>query len=112
MLSSDLASGGTAARVLSLLCLTCLMGARAAEPPNRVTIEAMTYQPQSLTVHKGERVVWVNKDPFPHTVSAPNGLESKEIAPNGTWVYLARKAGDFNYHCTLHPTMTGQLTVR
>ena len=77
-----------------------------------MTIAAMKFEPQSVTVHLGEAVIWVNKDPFPHTVTAPGGFDSKEIAPNATWVYRAKKSGDYAYHCTLHPTMTGQLSVR
>jgi plastocyanin len=104
--------GRTAVRVFGLLCLAALLGAGAEAQRKTVTIEAMKFEPQSLTVHLGEQVVWVNKDPFPHTVSAPDSLESKEIAPGATWVYRARKMGDVKYHCTLHPTMTGELKIR
>lgn len=104
--------GRTAVRALGLLCLSVLVGAAAKAPARTVTIEAMKFEPQNLTVHLGEQVTWVNKDPFPHTVSAPDSLESKEIAPGATWVYRATKTGDIKYHCTLHPTMTGELTIR
>lgn len=104
--------GRTAVRTLGLLCLCALLSAAAKVPAKTVTIEAMKFEPQSLTVHVGEQVSWVNKDPFPHTVNAPDSLDSKEIAPGAVWVYRARKAGDIKYHCTLHPTMTGELTIR
>ena len=60
---------------------------------------------------KGESVTWVNRDPFPHTVTAAAGkFDSKSIAANGKWSYRATKAGEFPYICTLHPNMKGTIT--
>jgi len=76
-----------------------------------VTIEATSYKPETMTVKKGESVTWVNKDPFPHTVTAAGKFDSKSIAANGKWSYRATKAGEFPYICTLHPNMTGAVKV-
>jgi VCBS repeat-containing protein len=69
------------------------------------------YQPAVITVKKGDTVTWVNKDPFPHTVTAAGQFDSRSIAPNGKWTYHATKAGQFDYICTLHPNMKGTLKV-
>jgi len=76
-----------------------------------VTIEATSYKPETMTVKKGESVTWVNKDPFPHTVTAAGKFDSKSIAANGKWSYRATKAGEFPYICTLHPNMKGTIKV-
>ena len=76
-----------------------------------VTIEATSYKPETITVKKGESVTWVNKDPFPHTVTAAGKFDSKSIAANGKWTYKATKAGEFSYICTLHPNMKGTIKV-
>ncbi len=76
-----------------------------------VTIEATSYKPETITVKKGESVTWVNKDPFPHTVTAAGKFDSKSIAPNGKWSYRATKTGEFPYICTLHPNMKGTIRV-
>jgi plastocyanin len=76
-----------------------------------VTIEATSYKPETMTVKKGESVTWVNKDPFPHTVTAAGKFDSKSIAANGKWTYKATKAGEFAYICTLHPNMKGTIKV-
>ena len=90
--------------------------AAAVQPPatHTIAIEGVSYAPQSLTVHVGDRIVWVNKDPFPHTATSQGaGVDSKEIAGNGgSWTYTAARAGDFNYICTLHPTMSGVVHVK
>ncbi|RDK05894.1 hypothetical protein DN412_34390 [Cupriavidus lacunae] len=57
-------------------------------------------------------VVWVNKDPFPHTVTAQSGgFDSKGIAPGNSWKYISRRTGIFPYTCTFHPTMKATLSV-
>jgi plastocyanin len=76
-----------------------------------VVIEGMKYQPDLLTVKRGEWVQWINKDLFTHTVTAPGAFDSHNIAVGGTWKYLAGKVGDYHYACTLHPNMKGTLQV-
>ena len=73
----------------------------------------MQFTPATLTVSKGERVVWVNKDLFPHTATADDkSFDSKEIAAGASWTYVAAKAGEYPYGCTLHPTMKAKLIVK
>ena len=55
--------------------------------------------------------MWINKDPFPHTVTAKGVFDSHDIAACRSWKDTARKAGEFAYICTLHPTMQGTLKV-
>lgn len=85
----------------------------AAKHARTVIIEGMSFQPQVLVVHPGDRITWINRDPFPHTVTATKGaFDSHAIAPDGTWTYVARKAGEYDYVCTFHVTMKGKLEVR
>ena len=78
-----------------------------------MTIEGMEFHPPVMTVRRGERITWVNKDFFPHTVTSDRkGFDSGDIAPNGRWSLVATTAGDFAYSCRLHPTMRARLNVR
>ena len=110
--------GGTRALVFALVCAGGLLlcfepGALAAGKPatHTVVIEAMRYAPGTLTVQRGDTVVWINQDPFPHTVTAKGGFDSHNIAAGRSWKYTARTSGEFSYICTLHPTMRGVLKV-
>ena len=85
----------------------------AAAKTHVVTIENVTFSPQLLTVRRGDRVVWVNKDLFPHTATAEAGaFDSREIAPQAYWTHVARKPGEYAYFCTYHPTMKAKIIVR
>jgi plastocyanin len=86
--------------------------ASAGEPAtHRVVIDGLKYDPETLTVRRGDTIVWTNKDPFPHTVTAPGKFDSHDIAADGSWKYVARSAGEYAYLCTLHPNMKGTLRV-
>ncbi|AXF25445.1 copper-binding protein [Burkholderia pyrrocinia] len=89
-------------------------GAAVAAPGTYVVvIEQMRFNPPALTVHQGDRVVWINKDLFPHTASsASKAFDSQSIAPNASWSYVARKSGSYPYRCNFHPAMRATLTVR
>ena len=89
----------------------------AAESPagasHTVTIENLQFNPAELTVHRGDRIVWVNKDLFPHTATAKDkAFDSGSIDANGSWTFNADKVGDHPYGCNFHPTMNGQIHVR
>jgi plastocyanin len=86
--------------------------ASAGKPAtHRVVIDGLKYEPETLTVRRGDTIVWTNKDPFPHTVTAPGKFDSHDIAANGSWKYVTRAAGEYAYICTLHPNMKGMLRV-
>jgi plastocyanin len=102
---------------VALVCASGLLyagaGAVAAEKSatHTVVIEAVKYEPETLTVKRGDTIVWVNKDPFPHSVTARGAFDSHDIAAGKSWKYVARKAGEYAYICTLHPNMKGTLKV-
>ena len=67
----------------------------------------------SLTVARGDTVVWVNKDLVPHTATSKTGaFDSQTIQAGKSWKFTVRKKGDFAYVCTFHPTMTATLRVK
>jgi plastocyanin len=78
---------------------------------HKVVIDGLKYEPETLTVKRGDTVIWTNKDPFPHTVTAPGKFDSHDIAADGQWKFVARTAGEYSYICTLHPNMKGVLRV-
>ncbi len=94
-------------------------GPAAAGPARKpathtVTIDGTRFEPQAIAVAPGDTVIWINKDPFPHTVtSKAGGFDSGAIQPGASWKYVAKKTkSESAYVCTYHPTMTGTIRVR
>ena len=107
-------------RRLTILVLLAALaggaGAAGSEPPkprtHTVTIEGMRFEPATVTVARGDTIVWVNKDVVAHTAtSATAGFDSKIIPPDKSWRHKAAKKGRFDYVCTYHPTMVGVVQV-
>ena len=97
------------------LALTTALPVEAAAAPvtYQVVIEQMRFNPPTLTVKRGDRVEWVNKDLFAHTASSGSkAFDSGSIAPNASWSYVAGRPGSYPYLCNFHPTMRGTLNVR
>jgi plastocyanin len=97
-----------------LLCVGALvLCGEASAATYVVVIEQMRFEPPVLTVAPGDRIVWVNKDLFPHTATADKAaFDSRDISPDASWSYVARESGSYAYSCTLHPTMHAVLNVR
>ena len=101
----------TARRLFAALaCAAACAGAGAAD--RTIVIDGTAFSPVRLTVQRGDRVTWVNRDPFPHTATAKGTFDSGPIAAGASWSWVADKAGAYEYVCTLHPTMKAQLVVR
>jgi len=101
--------------MMALTCAAALAwagGVSAAGANHTVVIEGVKFEPEALTVNRGDTIVWVNKDPFPHTVTAKRAFDSHDIAAGKSWKYTASKAGEYAYVCTLHPNMKATLTVK
>lgn len=106
---------GSGVRIPAAALAAWVLMASAAAGPGKdhtVTIENMQFNPQELTVHRGDRIVWVNKDLFPHTATADKVFDSGSIAADSSWSYIANKSGVIAYGCTFHPTMKAKITVQ
>ncbi|RZJ06749.1 MAG: hypothetical protein EOP39_18295 [Rubrivivax sp.] len=72
----------------------------------------MQFKPAALTVKRGDRVVWVNRDVVPHNATADKAFASPAIAPGASWATTVSKPGQHAYVCTLHPMMKATLAVK
>jgi len=85
----------------------------AASGGTAVSIANFAFDPASLTVKVGDTVTWTNKDSVAHTVTADDGsFKSEQIQPGAAYKFTFAKAGTFSYHCSIHPNMTGSITVQ
>src|SRR5919106_5200488 len=102
-------------------------GSTAAAATLTIPVGAATpgnpsYDPLSLTVKKGDEIDVVNKDSSPHTVTsgkAPDAPDAGKqfdtsIVNVGASAKVATanlEPGEYDFHCAVHPFMTGKLKV-
>jgi plastocyanin len=81
--------------------------------PTAVSIANMAFSSASITVVAGTTVTWTNNDEMAHTVTSDgNSFDSGNIAPGGKFSKTFSTTGSFPYHCSIHPTMKGTVTVK
>ena len=94
--------------------LTIPVGASTAGNPS--------YDPVSLTVKKGDEIDVVNKDSSPHTVTSGKTPDAPDAgkqfdtsiinaAASARLMTANLQAGEYDFHCAVHPFMTGKLKV-
>lgn len=102
-----------------------------SRPPNSISIVAgaetkggAAFVPNPLTVSLNGVVRWYNDDDLAaggqyggsngtiHTITADdNSFISGNITPGRTFEHPFATAGTYPYHCSIHPTMRGTITV-
>ena len=88
-------------------------------PGSSVPSNGKFFVPATLTVSTGTTVTWTNGDSTLHTVtsgSAESGnsgteFDSSYLAAGKTFQHQFGTAGTFDYYCTLHPWMKGEVVV-
>jgi plastocyanin len=76
-----------------------------------VTMRNFAFDPADATVAVGGTVTFVNNDSTAHDVSV-DGADSGALAAGASWSHTFTKAGSFPVQCTIHPQMTGSITVQ
>jgi plastocyanin len=114
---------GTAATFIALAGL--LAAAPSASPhaghaPLEIDIASHAFAPNSAQIYQGDSVVFTWKGPDTNHSATGDGFDSDagrssaEVLhpPGDTYAVTFNKIGTFNYHCKVHPSMTGTITVQ
>ena len=103
------------ALVLLFAASSKVMAGPAAEDndKNEVVIDNFSFGPSELTVPKGVKVTWVNKDDVPHTVVSTEGkFKSEALDTDEKYSFVFNDVGTYEYYCSLHPKMTAKVVVK
>ena len=80
--------------------------------PHSVIIQNFAFSQSSITIKKGDNVVWINKDSASHIITSDTGdFNSQTLTTNDSYNHDFNTIGVFNYHCAIHPSMKGKITV-
>jgi plastocyanin len=100
--------GALAAAVATLAAAPA---AASAQVP--VDIQFDAFAPSSLDVLPGETVAWTNISARAHTVTADDeSFDSGDIEAGDGFEMTFPDAGLYEYHCSVHPGMDGEVDVR
>jgi plastocyanin len=96
----------------ALLALGVVGGGVAVAADNAVAISGFAFSPREITVTVGDTITWTNSDAQAHTATADDGsFDTGTIGNNATGTATFSAAGTFPYHCKIHSSMTGTITV-
>jgi plastocyanin len=90
-------------------------GVAGAAGKKTVTLKDIAFSPSRLTVSRGTTVTFSWKDDGTrHNVTSIGRKRFKTISDRTSGERSVRfgKAGTYQYECTLHPGMSGRITVR
>ena len=117
---------------LSLLIVTVFLSGcsqQTATPTNKVPTQAPTvvlttlptnvstiiinnfaFSPANLTVKVGTTVTWQNEDTVLHLIKS-DLFNSPSLKTGDTFKFTFDNKGSYDYVCSLHPSMLGQIIV-
>src|SRR5579885_1704261 len=102
-----------AALVASVVALTMGASFALAQTSNAaVTIADFQFTPATLQVAQGTTVTWTNNGPTNHTTTSDSGAwDSGALQAGKSFSFKFNTPGTFAYHCSIHPSMKGTITV-
>ena len=74
-------------------------------------VGAAAFAPNPLEGALGAMLAWKNSDVLPHHIVLDDGTVVGNLAPGQTSVAVPMATPTVGYHCTLHPTMVGTVSV-
>jgi plastocyanin len=89
--------------------------AKAQKHPTRtVLIQNFRFKPAHITIKRGTKVRWINKDSTAHTATANNGrsFDSGRLGKGQRYTHTFKSAGKKPYHCEIHPDMRASVVVK
>ena len=99
------------ARVVDLATGRAATG--SVEGGAKVSIVNFAFTPAEITIAPGERVAWSNDDGAPHGLAYDDGAKGTDLLlPGATFSRRFDQPGTYDYHCAVHPYMTGRVIVR
>jgi plastocyanin len=73
--------------------------------------DGQVFSPNHATITHGQSVCWQNNGSITHTVTDNGGAFDTSLPTGQIFVHTYATAGTFAYHCTIHASMTGTITV-
>jgi plastocyanin len=90
----------------------CMRTTDPVENAVAVTIADLAYSPDPVQAKVGGAIEWHNEDGVPHTATLDDiDCDTDQIIRGGTGVLVFSEAGTYAYHCRIHSSMHGTITI-
>jgi plastocyanin len=86
--------------------------AGAAPQTYTVVIDKMKFGPLPTGLHKGDTIVWINRDFLRHTATAADHSFDLDLPAGAKGTTVIKRSGAIPFTCRYHPGMRGVLQVR
>ena len=95
------------------LALSSAVGAKK-RPTRTVLIQGFKFKPAHITIKRGTKVRWINKDRAHHTATATKrkSFDSGRLGKGQRYTHTFKSAGKKPYHCNIHPDMRASVVVK
>ena len=78
----------------------------------QVAVDYFSFAPAVTSLVPGSTVTWTNRDDVPHTiVSTQRTFKSPVLDTDQQFSHTFESPGTYDYFCSIHPRMTGQVVV-
>lgn len=98
----------------ALIAGTLLSASAAAAAPHNYTvvIDKLKFGPVPQNLHKGDAIIWDNRDILRHSATATDHSFDADLPPGAKVKTILAKAGAITFACRYHPGMRGVLKVK
>jgi plastocyanin len=79
-----------------------------------VTVQNTAFNPATVTAKTGETITFTSKDSVPHTVTpdTAGAFTGGDLSGSGSTVKVTiTKSGSYAFHCNIHASMKGTITI-
>lgn len=76
-----------------------------------VYIRKSVFDPNIITIKKGERITWINMDQDQHSVKSDGNFDSGALQSGQSYSKIFDKAGRYSYICNFHTSVKGEIVV-
>lgn len=86
---------------------------KAASTDHVIDISNFSFSMDTLEIHKGDTVTFINHDSAEHSATADdNSFDTGLLAKDESKTITFDQAGEISYHCSVHPGMQAKIDVK
>jgi|SRR3989344_2744357 len=79
---------------------------------NTIIISNFEFSPNEIIVQEGTTVTWKHDDSVTHIIVSQGLFESENLEKNQEFSFTFNEIGEYNYYCSIHPSMKGKIIVK